>query len=91
MSLVLLTGANGFVAVSVIRTLLEKGYNVVGTVRSESKTEFLRNKFSTFVEEGRLGFAIVQDITAPGALDDVLKTNTFDAVIHTSSPSETEA
>lgn len=91
MSRVLLTGANGFVAVAVLQALLDKGYNVIGTVRSESKTEFLRNKFSTSVKESKLGFAIVEDITVSGAFDDVLKTHAFDAVVHTSSPSKTEA
>eukprot|EP01084_Bolivina_argentea_P136402 240215_1 len=31
---VLVTGANGFIASHIIKTLLEKGYNVIGTVRN---------------------------------------------------------
>ncbi|KAG8945082.1 methylglyoxal reductase (NADPH-dependent) gre2 [Tulasnella sp. 424] len=88
---VLLTGANGFVAVAILQVLLEKGHEVVGTVRSESKTTFLRNKFSKFVDGGKLRFAIVEDIVPKGAFDDVLKTYTFDSVIHTSSPSRSDA
>ncbi|KIO31204.1 hypothetical protein M407DRAFT_221003 [Tulasnella calospora MUT 4182] len=86
MSSVLLTGANGFVAVNVLQTLLDKGCTVVGTVRSESKTNFLREKFSPFVKNGTLKFAVVPDITVPGAFDEVLKEHRFDAVVHTSSP-----
>ncbi|KAG9025009.1 methylglyoxal reductase (NADPH-dependent) gre2 [Tulasnella sp. UAMH 9824] len=83
---ILLTGANGFVAVTVLKTLLDKGYTVVGTVRTESKTNFLREKFSSSVNNGTLKFAVVPDITVPGAFDEVLKEYRFDAVVHTSSP-----
>lgn len=43
--LVAVTGANGFVASSLIKSLLEKGYKVLGTVRNvsdENKTAHLR-------------------------------------------------
>lgn len=83
---VLLTGANGFVAITILQNLLDQGYNVVGTVRSESKSQYLRRKFSKFVDEGKLTFAVVQDIAVPGALEEVLKAKEFDAVMHTSSP-----
>lgn len=83
---VLLTGANGFIAVTILQTLLDQGYNVVGTVRSESKSHYLRDKFSKFVDEGKLTFAVVQDIAISGAFDEVLRVKRFDAVVHTSSP-----
>ncbi|KAG8892712.1 methylglyoxal reductase (NADPH-dependent) gre2, partial [Tulasnella sp. 403] len=51
---VLVTGANGFLAVHITQILLDKGYDVVGTVRSESKTPYLRERFKT----DRLQFAI---------------------------------
>jgi nucleoside-diphosphate-sugar epimerase len=35
---VLVTGANGYIAVWVVRVLLERGFAVRGTVRSESKS-----------------------------------------------------
>ena len=84
MSQVLLTGGNGFIAVHIIQILLERGHSVVTTVRSESKTTFLRDKFATYGD--KLQFSIVPDIVAPGAFDDVLKLYSFDAVLHTSSP-----
>jgi nucleoside-diphosphate-sugar epimerase len=44
-SKILVTGANGFIAVWLIRTLLEKGYSVRGVVRSPSKGEYLSKLF----------------------------------------------
>jgi nucleoside-diphosphate-sugar epimerase len=85
-SKVLLTGGNGFIAVHIITLLLSHSHNVVTTVRSESKTTYLRRKFVDAVESGQLKFAIVQDITVEGAFDDVLKSEKFDVVLHTSSP-----
>ncbi|KAG8989284.1 methylglyoxal reductase (NADPH-dependent) gre2 [Tulasnella sp. 427] len=86
MTLVLVSGVNGFVAVEVLMSLLKRGYDVVGTVRSESKTAYLREKFNDAVANGQLKFAIVPDITAGGAFDEVLKQNRFGYVLHTSSP-----
>ncbi|KAG9084813.1 methylglyoxal reductase (NADPH-dependent) gre2, partial [Ceratobasidium sp. 370] len=83
---VLLTGGNGFIAVHVIVLLLQRGYNVTTTVRSENKTKYLRDRFSGAVRSGQLKFAIVEDITVSGAFDEVLKSSSFDAVIHASSP-----
>lgn len=80
---VLLTGANGFIAVEILKVLLRRGYDVVGIVRSESKTTYLRRKFN---DSKHLSFAIVKDITLPGAFDEVIRQNAFDAVLHTSSP-----
>ncbi|KAJ1302521.1 hypothetical protein OPQ81_002838 [Rhizoctonia solani] len=85
-STVLLTGGNGFIAVHIIVLLLSRGHYLVTTVRSESKTTYLRQKFADAVANGQLKFAIVEDITIPGVFDEVLKNNTFDVVLHTSSP-----
>lgn len=83
---VLLTGGNGFIAVHVIDQLLQKGYTVTTTVRSESKTTHLRKLFSDAVGAGNLKFSIIEDMVVPGAFDNVIKENTFDAIVHTSSP-----
>lgn len=78
----LVTGANGFVAGHLIKLLLEEGYNVRGTVRSEAAADKLRATFSQY--EPQLSFAIVRDITKAeeydGALDGVT------SVFHTASP-----
>ncbi|KAJ8581676.1 hypothetical protein M405DRAFT_832046 [Rhizopogon salebrosus TDB-379] len=39
---VLVSGANGYIAIWVVRALLEKRYSVRGTVRSEEKATHLR-------------------------------------------------
>ncbi|CAE6426053.1 Putative NADPH-dependent methylglyoxal reductase GRP2 OS=Candida albicans (strain SC5314 / ATCC MYA-2876) GN=GRP2 PE=1 SV=2 [Rhizoctonia solani AG-1 IB] len=83
---VLLTGGNGFIAVHILLLLLKHGHNVIATVRSESKTTHLRKIFSEATESGQLKFAIVQDIAAPGSFDQVIKDNSFDSILHTSSP-----
>ncbi|KAG8895062.1 methylglyoxal reductase (NADPH-dependent) gre2, partial [Tulasnella sp. 408] len=86
MSTVLLTGANGFIAATILRKLLERGHTVVGTVRSQSKATFLREQYKAAVDSNKLQFAVVDDITVPGAFDEVLRSHQFDAVLHTSSP-----
>lgn len=42
---ILVTGANGFIAVWIARTLLEQGYSVRGAVRSASKGKYLTEYF----------------------------------------------
>jgi nucleoside-diphosphate-sugar epimerase len=63
-SKILVTGANGFVAMWTINLLLNAGYSVRGVVRKLDKSKDLASKFSDFVETGKLEFAIVEDITA---------------------------
>lgn len=58
---VLVTGANGFIAVWVVKTLLEQGFAVRGTVRSESKAAHLRETFASYGD--KLEIVIVEDIT----------------------------
>jgi nucleoside-diphosphate-sugar epimerase len=45
---VLVTGAHGYIAVWVVRTLLEQGYAVRGTVRSEAKGAHLKILFDKY-------------------------------------------
>jgi nucleoside-diphosphate-sugar epimerase len=79
---VLVTGANGFLAVWTVKAFLDKGYTVVGTVRSESKGSHLKKIFKEYGD--RLQLAVVEDITAEGAFDDVVKD--IDGIAHTASP-----
>lgn len=81
-SKVLVTGANGFIAIWVVRRLLEKGYAVRGTVRSESKAAHLRQLFSSYGDKHEV--VIVEDITKEGAFDEAVKG--VDAIEHTASP-----
>ena len=79
---VLATGANGFLAVYVVKKYLEAGYSVRGTVRSLSKSAFLTDKFSNYGD--RFGLVVVEDITKEGAFDEAVRG--VDAIAHTASP-----
>lgn len=59
---VLVSGANGYIAIWVVRTLLEKGYSVRGTVRSADKGQHLKETFSHY-DTGKLELVVVEDIT----------------------------
>jgi len=80
---VLVSGANGYIAMWVVRTLLEQGYGVRGTVRSADKG---RHLFETFDKDysGKLEIVVVDDITKDGAFDEAVKG--VDAIAHTASP-----
>jgi nucleoside-diphosphate-sugar epimerase len=58
---VLVTGANGYISVWLIKTLLEQGYEVLGTVRSLKRTSFLPDMFKSYGSKFEL--AAVEDIT----------------------------
>ena len=81
---ILVTGANGFIAVWLVKDLLERGYTVKGTVRSESKKGHLLKLFEKEVKEGRLELVVVPDFTVPGAFDEAVRG--VDAIEHTASP-----
>ncbi|KAF7893440.1 uncharacterized protein EAF02_000978 [Botrytis sinoallii] len=82
---ILLTGANGFVGSWILDHLLRQGHFVRAVIRSESKAERVSSDFPAY--ESHLDFGIVPDITAPGAFDEVVKSDpSFDVVIHTASP-----
>ena len=57
---VLVSGANGFIAVWVVNTLLEKGYAVRGTVRSFDKGDHLKKLFGKYGD--RFELVVVEDI-----------------------------
>ncbi|KAJ3573252.1 hypothetical protein NP233_g2547 [Leucocoprinus birnbaumii] len=82
---VLVTGANGYIAIWTVKILLEQGYFVRGTVRSAEKGTYLTEYF------GKLGFGpdrfelvVVSDITKEGAFDEAVKD--VDAIEHMASP-----
>ncbi|KAI2471526.1 NAD(P)-binding protein [Annulohypoxylon bovei var. microspora] len=80
---VLLTGGSGFIAAHVLDILIKKGYEVVTTVRSETKASQIRAKYPG----AKLSVAIVPDIAAPDAFDSVIASEPgLDYVQHTASP-----
>ncbi|KAM6493009.1 hypothetical protein JOM56_011143 [Amanita muscaria] len=78
---VLVTGANGFIAIWLIRTLLEQGYAVRGTVRSLERSSFLVDMFKSHDKFELVG---VEDIARDDAFDESVKG--VDAIIHAASP-----
>uniref|UniRef100_A0A8H7XUH4 NAD-dependent epimerase/dehydratase domain-containing protein n=1 Tax=Psilocybe cubensis TaxID=181762 RepID=A0A8H7XUH4_PSICU len=74
--LVLVTGANGYIGTWLIQGLLEKGYTVRGTVRSEEKGKPLTEYFDSTPYGSNLEL--------PGAFDEAVKG--VDAIEHVASP-----
>lgn len=59
-SKVLVTGANGYIAMWTVRKLLESGFSVRGTVRSTTKGGYITKMFQEY--SSRLEIVIVPDI-----------------------------
>ncbi|KAF8601883.1 D-lactaldehyde dehydrogenase [Ceratobasidium sp. AG-I] len=81
---ILLTGANGYFATYATKDLLERGYTVVGTVRTEKKGQELVKLYAQY--GGRFNYTVVPDIVKSGAFDQVIKDSEFDGVAHAASP-----
>ena len=80
---VFVSGATGYIAQHVVKELLGKGYNVIGSVRSASKGERLKQ----LTKSDRFSYEIVPDIGAEGAFDEALKKHPEISVfLHTASP-----
>ncbi|KAF6828514.1 nad dependent epimerase [Colletotrichum plurivorum] len=84
---VFLTGANGFIAQHILAQLLAAGNSVRAVVRTDRAASQLRAIFKDH-PESQLDYAIVPDITAPGAFDAALSSSKppFDVILHTASP-----
>lgn len=82
MTKVLLTGGSGFIAAHILELLLQRGHEVVTTVRSEDKAAKIRSAHP----DAKLSVVIVPDIAQPDAFDEVVKTPGLEAVLHTASP-----
>ncbi|KAJ0124029.1 hypothetical protein J7T55_012502 [Diaporthe amygdali] len=66
--LVVVTGANGFIAGQVILSLLSSGYAVRGTIRSLERCQHLQSAespFHPYVLQGLFSLAEVPDLTSP--------------------------
>lgn len=80
---VFVSGATGFIAQHIVKSLLLKSYNVVGSVRSVSKGEHLKSLFNS----SQFTFEVVEDVQKAGAFDDALKKHPEVTVfLHTASP-----
>eukprot|EP01084_Bolivina_argentea_P285506 489621_1 len=82
--LVLITGANGFIAGHIIKQLLSNGFQVRGTVRSlkdKEKYQYLYN----FIKNDSCDLELVEgDLTSPDGWNDIVKGCKY--VLHTAWP-----
>ncbi|KAH7906352.1 hypothetical protein BJ138DRAFT_1162780 [Hygrophoropsis aurantiaca] len=79
---ILVSGANGYIAIWVVRTLLERGYSVRSTVRSADKGKHLKGVFKDYGDRHEI--TVIPDITKKGAFDEAVKDVV--AVEHVASP-----
>ena len=62
-SKVLVSGANGYIAMWIVRTLLERGFTVRGTIRTEDKGRFMIEYFESLGYRDKFEVVVVDDIT----------------------------
>ncbi|KAI9695934.1 MAG: hypothetical protein M1820_008346 [Bogoriella megaspora] len=82
--LILITGANGYIASQTVKAFLDTGYSVRGTARSFASTQGLLGVLKSYVDAGRFSVVEVKDITADGAFDDAVKG--CHGIVHMASP-----
>jgi len=78
--LVLVSGLSGFIAAHCLEQLLQKGYRVRGTVRSQAKADYIKKQYPS----ADLEIAIVPDIAKENCFDEAIKGVTY--FLHTASP-----
>lgn len=82
MTKVIVTGANGYIAAHTVKQLIEKGYDVVGTLRTEDKGKLWKSRFPKNFE-----YVVVSDFLKDDAFDDVVKNNDdAEVFLHMASP-----
>ncbi|KAG7666235.1 GRE2 [[Candida] subhashii] len=80
---VFVSGATGYIAQNVCKVLLEKSYRVIGTVRSTSKGDHLKDLFNS----PNFEYEIVEDVGQEGAFDKALQNHPEATIfLHTASP-----
>ncbi|KAK6200909.1 protein induced by osmotic stress [Scheffersomyces amazonensis] len=80
---VFVSGANGFIASHTVGLLLDQGYTVIGSVRSEAKGASFKKALKT----DKFSYVVIPNIADVGAFDNVLKENPqISAFLHIASP-----
>ncbi|KAH6712093.1 hypothetical protein BKA61DRAFT_644462 [Leptodontidium sp. MPI-SDFR-AT-0119] len=80
----LLTGANGFVAATILDQLVAAGHQVTGSVRSAAKGEQILARHPEY--KGHVDFVVVSEYAKPGTWDEAFQSKDFDYVIHSAAP-----
>ncbi|KIW21283.1 hypothetical protein PV08_01863 [Exophiala spinifera] len=83
-ALVVVTGANGFIASHVVDQLLLAGYHVRGTVRNTKRADWMIEYFNTKYGAGKFDLVEVQQMADPGAFDNAVQGAS--GVIHLATP-----
>ncbi|OJD14593.1 hypothetical protein AJ78_05080 [Emergomyces pasteurianus Ep9510] len=83
-SLVLVTGANGYIASHVVDQLLQANFRVRGTVRNLSRSSWLNNYFTTKYGSGKFELVEVSDMAVAHAYDKAVKAAS--GLIHIATP-----
>ncbi|KAH1346456.1 hypothetical protein KXV68_008780 [Aspergillus fumigatus] len=81
--LVLVTGVNGFLASHIALNLLERGYKVRGTVRSQEKADWITEAIAKRYPDASFETALVPNISAPGAFNEAIRG--VDGIAHVAS------
>ena len=80
---IFVAGASGYIGKHIVYQLLEKGYRVIGSVRTEEKGDRLKTLF----ENDNFNYVVVEEAEAKGAFDEALKSHPETEVfIDTASP-----
>lgn len=82
-SLVLVTGANGFIGSNISDQLLKLGYKVRGTTRNPAKNTWITSLFDGKYGTGNFELVSVPDMEAPNAFDEAVRG--VSAVVHTAT------
>ncbi|KAF2670264.1 NAD(P)-binding protein [Microthyrium microscopicum] len=72
-ALVVVSGANGYIASNVVEQLLIAGYKVRGTVRSLKRAGWMKPLLDEKYGTGNFSLCEVPDMAAPGAFDEAIK------------------
>lgn len=78
----LITGASGYLGGHLVKTALDKGYNVRATARSDSSAKKIATQFPQHAAQ--LSYAIVPDMTKAESYKDALQG--VSGIIHSASP-----
>ena len=80
-SLILVTGANGFVGSHVVDELIRTGYRVRGTSRDVKKTDWMKELFAKTYGEGKFEAVMVKDMAAQGAFNAACEGMSYSAIV----------